>query len=86
MSDVLNPNIIEVLLHCYISPRPHPRFDAPAVQEALHLLEVRELIAPTDPPPADPMAPFAYRTTEGGVFLVKALCAVPFPVKKWAMP
>lgn len=28
------PNVIDVLLHCYVCPEPHPRRDAPAVQEA----------------------------------------------------
>lgn len=32
---MLTPNDIEVLIHCYVNPNPHPRSDAPAVQEAL---------------------------------------------------
>lgn len=31
----MSPSDIEVLLHCYHSPVPHPRRDAPAVKEAL---------------------------------------------------
>lgn len=82
------PINIEVLLHCHVSAEPHPRFHAPGVQSALHLLETRGLIeiAREGHGTIDPHQPVAYRTTEGGRLLVDALCAVPFPVKKWAMP
>lgn len=35
---------IEVLLHCHVSPEPHPRLNAPAVQEGLELLLHHKLI------------------------------------------
>ena len=40
----MTPNDIEVLLHCHVSPRVHPRADAPAVREALRRLEDNMLI------------------------------------------
>lgn len=83
-----SPNMIDVLLHCHVFPVPHPRFHAPAVQEALHILEVRGMIeiAREGHGMIDPLQPVAYRTTAGGQMLVQALCDVPFPVKKWSMP
>ena len=29
----MTPNELEILMHYYISPKPHPRIDAPACQE-----------------------------------------------------
>jgi Mn-dependent DtxR family transcriptional regulator len=34
----MTPNEIEVLIHCHVVPARHPRFDAPAVKDALQRL------------------------------------------------
>lgn len=74
----MSPNDIEVLLHCHCTPGPHQRLDAPAVLDAVTRFLDAGLI--------ERVAPSEYRTTEGGRVLVEALCAVPWPVRRWVMP
>lgn len=31
----ITPSDIEFLIHCHARPEPHPRFDAPAIQDAI---------------------------------------------------
>lgn len=40
----MTPNDIEILIHCHVCPEPHPRKDAPAVDESLKSLERNGLI------------------------------------------
>lgn len=41
----MTPLEIEVLIHCHVSPKPHPRQNAPAVQEALKKFVQLDLIS-----------------------------------------
>lgn len=75
---MMSPSDIEVLLHYHCSPNPHPRYTANAVREATEEFLDLGLI---EPAPRE-----TYTTTEGGKVLVEALCATPFPVKRWVMP
>ena len=67
-----SPNNIEVLLHCYTSPSPHPRAHAPSVKDALKAFENCGVIEPGE---------------EEGVFVtrplgnawVRALCLTAIP-------
>ncbi len=72
-----NPNNIEVLLHCHCSPEPHPRFDAPAVKDALRLLLRAGCIEVVKKPDSEDER--RYRTTDKGRAWVKALCEVEEP-------
>lgn len=76
----MTPNDIEVLLHYHCSPNPHPRLCAPAVAEAVSMFLRAEMLEPTG------KGEGMYTTTEGGNLLVKALCAVPMPIRVWKLP
>lgn len=78
----MTPSDIEVLLHYHCSPTPHPRASTPAVKAATNAFRSMGLIH-LQP---DFKSNHRYETTEGGKILVEALCAVPFPVKRWTMP
>ena len=69
-------NNLEVLIHCYVSPAIHPRFDAPAVQEALRELEHNGLIYSRGTGPSN-----IFGTTKKGGFMLDYLLSVPFPVE-----
>lgn len=70
----MTPLEIEVLLHCYLSPKPHPRADAPAVQATLAKFIDNGLIEVRTAPEYD-----YYVTTEKGDKLIYRLCSVPWP-------
>jgi hypothetical protein len=67
----MTPNEIEVLLHCYCSPQPHPRADAPAVSEALDMFMKHGLIDNN------------LRTTPRGKATIAMLERVPFARAAW---
>ena len=72
----MTPNDIEVLLHCHVSPQPHPRNNAPAVQAAIACFMRDELIEPiVDCPQREGQE--IYITTAKGKALVAKLCATP---------
>ncbi len=70
----MTPNDIEILLHCYYSPEPHPRFNAPAVEEGLQMLLNLELI--------ERFSGDIFVTTERGKSHIRQLCDLPFPIKQ----
>lgn len=65
------PSNIEVLLHCHVTPGPHPRAGAPAVEEALDFFMRLGAI--------EPDGRRGHRTTALGIAWVKALCRTPMP-------
>jgi len=71
----MTPNDIEVLLHCYYSPEPHPRVDSTAVLESLRSMKQNGLIEPRDTD--------VYHTTDRGAAHVKQLCSLAWPVQVW---
>jgi len=73
------PNHIEVLLHCHVSPRKHPGFNAPAVREALEELRDSGLIHPEE---ANPLSGI-YHTTAKGDAHVRQLCNLALPKQAW---
>jgi DNA-binding PadR family transcriptional regulator len=72
--EIGSPNNIEVLLHCHRCWEPHPRKDAPAVIEALRMLEEAGAIEKIGG---------IYETTEKGKAWVMALCNVKEPRFVW---
>jgi hypothetical protein len=64
------PNNIEVLIHCHVTPLPHPRRNAPAVANALRLLRDLGAIEATED---------GETTTALGRAWVEALCRVQMP-------
>jgi hypothetical protein len=73
----MTPNAIEILLHCHVSPLPHPRKDAPAVWEEICRLRANNLIEPA------PGSDGGYRTTDRGRAHVEQLCRTAWPVPAW---
>lgn len=74
----MTPNAIEILIHCHVTPAPHPRKDAPAVAEELRSLEANGLIE------RDPGGGLGgYRTTERGRAHIEQLCRTAWPVQAW---
>ncbi len=71
----MTPNDIDVLLHYYTTPGPHPRVAAPAVQSSIQMFIEAGLLQLTKPAQLE--------VTEGGTLLVKQLCATKLPVRKW---
>lgn len=69
---MLTPNDIEVLLHCHVSPEPHPRLDAPAVQESIKMWICAGMIEPN-------VNTGIFVTTDKGCAMVMALCKTPYP-------
>ena len=70
----MTPNDIEILIHYHVSPEPHPRITAPAVESATLMLEENGLIQRIDG---------IYRTTERGRAHVEQLCNLDFPRAAW---
>ncbi|MFA7291889.1 MAG: hypothetical protein WC023_06530 [Rhodocyclaceae bacterium] len=75
--NTMSPSDIEVLLHCYYSPEPHERLEAPAVRDAIDRFLAAGLIAPN----AD--AERTWRVTKRGEAHVRQLCALPLPEPAW---
>ena len=72
----MTPNSIEILLHCYVSPSPHPRENASEVSVAFSQLEAEGLITFDD-------GGGYWKTTQRGAAHVQQLCALPFPEMAW---
>lgn len=73
----MTPNAIEILIHCYVTSEPHPRYYAPAVSEELEHMERNGLIVKTD------NSQNSYRTTERGEAHIQQLCQLEWPRKIW---
>ena len=74
----MTPCEIEALIHCYVSPTRHPRFEAPAVRDALQGFLDNGMIY-SDPDAKDDV----YRTTKKGAAHIKQLCDLPYPTQEW---
>ena len=71
----VSPNIIDVMLHYYSSGgTPHPRLDAPAVQEAIRFLIENLLLDELD---------HSYVATDRGIAWVVSICQTVFPRSAW---
>lgn len=73
-----SPSNLEVLLHCFYSPAPHPRFNAPAIKEGVEYLLKNGMIFHHQ---GD-----VYRSTEKGDAFINHLMSIPFPVAQWTIP
>lgn len=77
---MLTPNHLEVLIHCHVSPSPHPRRFAPAVDQAIaHFLE-HGMVRP------DNHEKDVFHSTEKGKVWLQYLLDVPFPVETFKVP
>lgn len=86
----MTPSQIEILIHYHINNKdPHPRVDAPAVQEAVALFVREGVLKPVVRgvhPLPHPATLGPHQTTDRGHALVKMLCDTPFPVAQWIDP
>jgi len=71
------PNNIEILIHYYTCPEPHPRFDSPAVKGAInrfiedHIFEL------------DHTKPSTIRVSPKGKAWIKMILLTPYPKRAW---
>jgi hypothetical protein len=72
----MTPNEIEILIHYHVSPAPHPRIDALAVNEATRRMVDNGLIEQREDE--------GYHTTDRGRAHISQLCTLPWPVAVWA--
>lgn len=72
-----SPSNLELLLHCYYSPEPHPRSDAPAIIEGKAYLAEHDMIEMRDG---------IWRATDKGAAFVQHLMTIPFPEVRWVIP
>jgi hypothetical protein len=79
----MTPCEIEFMLHCYVSPEPHPRYYAPAIMDAARRLNIMHLISFRNKDENDRPV---YEATEKGKFYVKMLCETPFPEQRYVDP
>ena len=75
MKTTHTPSDIEVILHFHVSPAPHPRQHAPAVQDAI-IYCVDEGLLKED-------IPGCYSPTPKGTAWVKMICATQYPKLAW---
>lgn len=76
----MTPNDIEILIHCYSCAAPHPRKDAPAVEESFKRFVEDGLIIQDFEYSKDGDI---YRTTDRGAAHVINLCSTPLPEQRW---
>jgi hypothetical protein len=76
MTDV-TPNLIEVMIHCYVSPEPHPRYDTPAVSGAIRILLEHSLVQPKVG------CANVFMATSRGTAWIEMLLATPLPHLAW---
>lgn len=70
-------NDIDVLIHCHVSPIPHPRIKAPAVRESIQsFLEAGLIYRSTN-------EENIYTTTERGSAHLSQLCNTELPTQVW---
>lgn len=74
---MMTPLILELLLHCYHSPEPHPRADTRAIRDGIEFLSAHEMIEPCGR---------GWKSTEKAKIWILHILSVPFPVKRWEFP
>jgi len=79
---MITPNHLDVFLHYYCKPTQHPRYHAPAVQEALAFFVRNEMLSYERRGDAD----IEYSATEKGVFWLEHLLSIPMPVTSYKIP
>lgn len=71
----MTPNDIEILIHCYVSPSAHPRYDAPAVKDSIGKMVQMGLLAYT--------GLNIFNTTAKGEAHIKQICNLALPIAAW---
>lgn len=71
------PSDIEVLLHYYVSPEPHPRETAPAIVGTI------EMYLNTDILEVNTLYDSNYQVTAKGKAWLQMILSVPYPTQVW---
>ena len=79
----MSPSDIEVLLHYYVSPSPHPRVEAPAVAKAVVRFVHDDIFCVTG---ETECIGSGFRVTDRGEAFISMLLGTPYPEKKWVDP
>lgn len=79
MACIGTPSNLELLLHHYYSPEPHPRRHAPAIRQGERFLMLELMIRSTS-------TEGVWEVTDKGITFIKHLLTVPFPEQVWVMP
>jgi DNA-binding PadR family transcriptional regulator len=73
----MTPNDIEILIHYYVSPNPHPRIDAGAVKQAVQAFVKDGIFIEADGDKS------GYSVTDKGKAWLATILNVPYPKKIW---
>jgi len=73
--EIMTPHDIEVLIHCHVSPAPHPRLGTTGVNSAIQSLLSNGLI--------ERHIPDVYTTTNRGKAHIAQLCSTAWPTEEW---
>ena len=74
----MTPCEILFLIHCHVSPGPHPQIDAPVYGTIIPRFLNHDLIKKYGDQKNE------YITTDRGIAHVSQLCSTPWPVQIWA--
>jgi hypothetical protein len=74
-----SPLEIEVVLHYYHSPEPHPRVNAPAVKEAIQRFVNDGILSAAE-------GPALLKVTDRGNAWVRMIVETPYPEGAWIDP
>jgi len=69
----MTPNDIEILIHCYVSPVKHPRYDN--IKDILESFVVDGLVVDK--------GNGIFHTTEKGAAHIRQLCSLPIPAVQY---
>ncbi len=75
---MFTPGDLELLLHCHYSVDPHPRLNAPAIQEGIKKWGFYGMIERTDTD--------VFTTTSRGRAWIEYLLSTPLPEENWVVP
>lgn len=82
------PSDLEVLIHFHVCALPHPRAQAPAVQDAIRRFTNAGILEP-EPAEGGQQAPAyygCYQTTEKGRAWLSMILATPYPKTAYVDP
>jgi hypothetical protein len=73
----ITPNALDILIHYYVSPKQHPRFDAPAVQESIKEFCQKGILKQNNE---------SFITTDKGKAWIEMILETPYPIQKFINP
>jgi len=78
----MTPNDLEILIHCHVCALVHPRYNAPAVREAIDGFLEDGIIEPSN----QYIQSNCFTTTTKGQIWLEMILETPHPDLKWAEP